>query len=399
MKRFSFRGLLVVIVILFCIPHTSATWSEPVLLSELNDHQNNFPAYGPAISSDGLSIYFARQIPGDVAPFDIFEARRDTPDGVFQPPRRLVELGITSTYVEKPWISLDGLRLYYAEILWNNNQAQRYIRVSSRTSTSDPWNPSVTIKEIHKFFNESVDANPALIGDELTIFWQSNRDVFENRSNYYAVRKSLNDPFIKITEITELNALGASGLHFSSDGLTIYFTAPNPQSGLANIWKGTRSARDGVFGDFEIQLDLGGPDIRCHSPYLTPDGKTIYFFRKTGDDLLTEKGIWVSHWIEDPQQVVMNRLQETIETKEAMIADLEATMAGEREALETLKTMYNQREYGTWTPINIRRAIIQISLGLSRQELSKRLLGMSIDALEKAKEYLQQPTPKPQPVR
>ncbi len=308
-------------------------------------------------------------------------------------------MGITSTYVEKPWISLDGLRLYYAEILWNNNQAQRYIRVSSRTSTSDPWNPSVTIKEIHKFFNESVDANPALIGDELTIFWQSNRDVFENRSNYYAVRKSLNDPFIKITEITELNALGASGLHFSSDGLTIYFTAPNPQSGLANIWKGTRSARDGVFGDFEIQLDLGGPDIRCHSPYLTPDGKTIYFFRKTGDDLLTEKGIWVSHWIEDPQQVVMNRLQETIETKEAMIADLEATMAGEREALETLKTMYNQREYGTWTPINIRRAIIQISLGLSRQELSKRLLGMSIDALEKAKEYLQQPTPKPQPVR
>jgi hypothetical protein len=396
-ERFGFKvRFLFLAILLLSIPCVHAKWSEPILLLELNDLQNQYQAVEPAISSDGLSIYFVRRVPGGTTPMYIFEARRTDRAGVFQTPKRLVELGNNGNYVEKPWISLDGKRIYFAEIMKYQGLWHRFIRFSSRVSVDQLWSPATSIMDIHKFYNESVDSLPTLIGDELTIFWHSNLSTnLTSRKIYSAVRKSLQDPFTSIREVPELNAIGAGLSYITPDGLAMYFSAPNPKNGAPNIWKGTRAARDGVFGDFAIISDLCDEVRPAVSPCMTSDGRTFIFSAKRGTDLTKNWGVWESHWVEDPLVEARQNLQQSLTAKQAMFGPLDAAVERERRTLDTLMFLWTNGGYQGLTQDDLYQAYGQTSLAISRQLLARRYLDQSVAALQKALDWLK---PKAAPV-
>jgi hypothetical protein len=69
--------------------------------------------YAPAVSADGLELFFTRAAPRLAVLLDepkIYEARRRRPDQPFGPPVRIAAIG---GYAEAPTISPDGLSLYY----------------------------------------------------------------------------------------------------------------------------------------------------------------------------------------------------------------------------------------------------------------------------------------------
>ncbi len=393
MKRLDFG------VFLFCVltslsvfPLAAAKWSEPILLSELNDLANGIPAGSACISNDGMTMIFSRAEPilagGDTV---LRQARRDNPHGLFVPLGPLTEVNKQGNAIWEPWMSLDGNRLYY-HIMYRTSPMgswQQYIGTAIRNS-SGQWIPSRYLEELH--ITGQKDEEPCLTGDELTILWV--RYSPAGGKMFYAVRPSLSASFSQIREVPELTALGASQPSLLPDGLTVYFTAANPKSGIPNIWKGTRVARDGVFGDFAIVSDLCDEVRRASNPYLTPDGKTILFNSTMGTDLTKNKGIWESHWVEDPLVDARQNLQQAVAAKQAVLGQIDAAVAQERQAMDALKFLWQQGGYQGLTPEELNQAFNQTSLAISRQLLARRLLDQSIVALQKALEWI---APKPAP--
>ena len=386
--------------ILFCGDIGIAEWTEPVCLVELNNFETGQPGTQPCISSDGLSIFYVRRVyelgPGDS--FYILEARRDNLDEPFGSERVLTELGNAGDFIDNPWVSSDGLRLYYAVVDYISGKAERYIKMAVRNSPQDQWQEARTFHEIHSV--NDIDSSPTLTEDELTLMWMSSRYLNPLEfSVHMATRASVAEPFSNVIEVTELNEIGAYNPHLSGDGLRVYFVAPRPDNGLNNIYRMTRASLDEPFGNIEHLDGVTGPDAGGSSPHLSPDEKTIYFHGARGSTLY-ESGIWVSYWIYDPYVAAVKSIEAAITGKRQLIASITSGLDKDREVLEALNEL---GETGDIDPEYIEAAKRHVFHAIKRQMKAIAELEKSIGEVEKALEELEgtgKPGKKPdKPVR
>lgn len=286
------RFIVGVLVVVVGCSHVWAGWSAPVLLSELNG-PNGEIAGSPALSSDGLTIYFHREI-ASLGHFCIVEAHRETADGPFTSGERVMTELITTGYeLIAPWVSQDNLRLYYRE---RPAAGIPRIKMAERPSTSEAWVPAVrTFDELH--VDEANAVRPALTADELTIFFHSTRPGSAGGTDLWmAIRESTEESFGNLRPLYELNTnLDEGGPHISPDGLTLHFHGYNRDgySGY-NIYRTTRPSTIANFGNAEL-VEL--PSYESHlegNPYVAPDEQTIFYSGGVDD----ERGIWMSEWVE-----------------------------------------------------------------------------------------------------
>ena len=279
-------------VVLMCLALSASSsfggyWSAPVLHSELNDGTGN-KAAAPCLSGDGLIMYFSRHIPA-LGHKCIVEKSRATPSGPFFLTERVAaELAVTGYNVSSPWLSQDGLRLYYHE---NSGGADAYIKMAQRANTSDPWTPVAIFTEIHAAGYS--DAKVSLTGDELIIFWHSTRPGSAGGIDIWtASRASTSEPFSNVTPLSELNtSVNEGGPFILPDGLTIFYSqAPKDGRTTSDIFKAKRSCISEPFGNIKIVEFPGYTSKWEQHPYVTPDEKKMYFETE-------QNGIWVSHWI------------------------------------------------------------------------------------------------------
>lgn len=265
---------------------TLPPWTEPVHVAELDDAQSN-KAFAPSLSSDGLSMYLSRYIPS-LGLGCIVEATRTMPVGEFTSERVLAELVGESDGVDAPWISQDGLRLYYRDLISGVTK----IRMAERPSTSDAWTPVRTFEELH--IDDANGTQPALTADELEIFFHSTRPGGIGGVDLWtATRTSTEEPFGNIRPLYEINTTGGdAGPHVSPDGLTLYFTSDNREGfPPGQLFKSTRSSRNATFKNvqyMEFNNNLWAKD-NC---YVVPDEKALYYVGFGG-------GIYMSELIED----------------------------------------------------------------------------------------------------
>ena len=295
--------LVVLFVILLCGP-VLGEWTQPVFLEELNDTVSGYNASGQtSLSSDGLSLYFTRYVPGyngTTGRIVIHEAKRAVPSGPFTSTEIRDDLS-DGVQVQDPLIMPDNLRMYYSDFVSDWNEA--WIRTASRSSVSSSWVKGRLLTEIHA--DGYHDGSPTLTGDELTIFWTSDRPGADGANAIWtATRDSISDPFSNVTPVAELNSSGVGLVNSPCvlrDGLTIYFGFQAPESPLSecDIYKATRQSLDEPFGN----IQKVGSDIISTSDFIewgvevTPDERTIYFYSERGE-AFDQKGIWVSYWSE-----------------------------------------------------------------------------------------------------
>lgn len=244
------------------------SWGEPTLLTELND-PSGYDARQPFLSSDRLTMYFRRF--SEEGGY-LYEAYRDNPYGPFTSERELS--------LEKalwPWVSADGLRMYYtkAEVEGTDNR----IHMAVRSDVSDPWTIERILTEIHA--DGYRDQGPYLTSDELTIFWSSPRPGGPGSFNIWtATRTDTGEEFSNVTPVNELNLNDwNSSPRVFPDGLTIYFYTGG------ELHKAIRPVLSEPFGNITpvlIDSDIIG-DV-----YVTPDEMELYF-----DDYV--QGIWFTH--------------------------------------------------------------------------------------------------------
>ncbi|MFC1634808.1 LamG-like jellyroll fold domain-containing protein [Planctomycetota bacterium] len=142
-------------------------WSAPVNLGPLvNGGSNDWTAY---VTPDGLELYFCSERSGGYGSLDMWVARRVTTDDAWGRPENLGPLVNSSRMDGTPWLSFDGLELYF----YSQNRPGGYggidIWISRRVTKNDPWGEAVNLGPV---INSSAhETSPFLSSDGLVLFF------------------------------------------------------------------------------------------------------------------------------------------------------------------------------------------------------------------------------------
>lgn len=221
----------------------------------------------PFITADGLQLYYS-----DAATNSIHVATRPNLTVGFGPATPTgIGLDQVISYLMGVHVSADGLQLYYSG---KNARGWEFsLGTASRSSTSSSWAKA---------------SSPALPGTR----WQ--RDAWLSRDGrrlYYAHIEGANaDQELAVSELTasgfgamrmldELGGEGRSGEPvLSADELTIYFSTSRPSSGTGtyNIWTANRPSVDAPFANIREVVELASSSAQ--SPVqLSDDGCVLHF--------------------------------------------------------------------------------------------------------------------------
>jgi len=265
-------------------------WTEPVPLAEVNSDLAE--DWSPQLSPDGLTLYFAR-VRSDTSYYGrIFQARREVPFGPFTGVEEVAgDLNASDAHVVLPWVSPDGLRMYYCWQQYGRFQLKR----SERESVEAPWPAGESLAELNELGTRL--QTPRLTPDERVIFFDA-QDIPGGRGGYdiwTASRPDRDAPFADVRNLEELNTeWGELAPWISTDGLTLLFQSD--RNGELQLFVASRQSPFEAFGNVEHLSMFDTPGGKSLHPCLTQDGKGLYFARQQGADRST-LDIWFSQRI------------------------------------------------------------------------------------------------------
>ncbi len=279
----SLRNVLtaVVLVALLASYPTAAPsysdWSAPVNLGAVIN--SPFNDQGPAISKDGLSLYFSSGRPGGFGGSDIWVSQRASLEVPWNPPINIGGAVNTAANESTPALSRDEHCLFF-----NGNTSGGFndIWVSYRQHTHDDfaWQTPVNLGEgVNSAFNdqgagyfENDDGGAPLL------FFGSDRPGGPGLNDIYVSQLLPNGSFGPSSLVAELSS-PADDLRPSVrlDGLEVFFFSNRPGSLGSDLWTATRQT---VF-DFWSNVENLGTVVNSSAndihPYIARDRRTLYF--------------------------------------------------------------------------------------------------------------------------
>ena len=244
----------------------------------------------PALSSDGLELYFVSDRPGALGgpgDQDIYVTRRNSVNGAWGAPER-VPPPVSSTFFDiTPTISLDGLALYFG-----SNRPGPFsppwpdLWVSHRASVNHPWGPAVNLGPgiNTPLFEGSIDISP----DQRTVFFAAMTPDFVF-DIYMARRSSADEPFGARVKLTPpINSEGHDyGPALTPDGHTMFFSSGNDNpfapGAINHLYVSERQNDRAPWGP-RIYLDtLNCPTCFGGLPTIRAGGKEICWMGDRGD--------------------------------------------------------------------------------------------------------------------
>lgn len=217
---------------------TQDDWGPPVNLGPTVNSSND--DFSEDISADGLELYFGSNRPGGRGSYDIWVAKRATTQDEWTTP---VNLGpnINSSSTEGcPAISDDGLELYF----WSNRSGGiggYDIWVSRRATVQDEWGPAENVgSPVNSSSTElcmdvspdglvliSVSARSGSYGGSIGDLWMSRRS---------AIGESWGPPVNLGPKVN--SSYDENGPCISADGSMLYYSSNRPGgSGNADMWQ------------------------------------------------------------------------------------------------------------------------------------------------------------------
>jgi hypothetical protein len=254
-------------------------WSAPINLGPIVN--SAFNDVGPAISKDGLSLYFtSNRLDGiGFAGDDIYVSHRDSGDDPWGPP---VNLGptINTTFNERePAFSRDGHLMFFS----TNRTGNLDIWVSRRVHTDNDFDwqtpenlgagvNSATLDSGASYFVNEEVGTPQL-------YFVSNRRG-PGIIDVYVSEQAADGSFGPAFLIPELSNIGGpTRVSIRHDGLEIFLNSNRPGSfGNSNdLWVSTRET---VLDAWSEPVNLG-PSVNSTfgelQPYISSDRETLFF--------------------------------------------------------------------------------------------------------------------------
>ncbi len=275
-------------------------WSAPV---NLGPPVNTLAfEHAPAISKDGLSLYFHSDRPGGFGGFDVWVSQRPSVDAPWGAPQNLGP-NINTPFTEAaPALSLDGHRLYF-----HSGRPGGFggadIYVSRRHNKRDDfgWQPP---ENLGSGVNTAAqEQQPCIFEDDetgvITLYFTSNRSGGLGGDDIYASELQPDETFGAAARVMELSSSSNDrGPTIRRDGLEILF--PSNRSGsllslspfATDIWVSTRPSTSDPWSQ-PVNL---GPVVNSpftdERPAMSFDGTALYFMscRPVGNNC----DLWVS---------------------------------------------------------------------------------------------------------
>jgi WD40 repeat protein len=273
-----------------------SAWSLPVPLDAVN---SSFIDQQPALSKDGLSLYFASSRPGGPGLLDIWVAQRDCVDGCPWMPPEPLGPNVNGTFPDiSPSLSRDGHQLFFASQRPHDHCdapsppqcTNRDLWVSYRENVHDDfsWGEAVNLgdfinspgEEVAPSYFENDDAGiPQLFFNIGAV----GGDIF--------VSELQNGVWGAPTEVEELNTPGTDQRpSISHDGLEIYFYSD--RDGANRLWMARRGS---VSSDWSppVRVDFPTSDQEAIMPFIHSHGRTetLVFVRPFAP--LAARDLWI----------------------------------------------------------------------------------------------------------
>jgi len=274
------------------IPHLLTSpdyeWTAPVNLGPLV----NSPALevGVAVSPDGLRMMFGSKREGDG---ELFESRRASVDAPWGKPA-LMFRSAQPGMEEHPWISQDGLRLYYhstagpGQIVTPVPTGDIYFR--ERAAPDQPWSAPVNLGT--NVNQVGWDSTPRLSKDELTLIFTTIRPGGQGIWDIWRCRRATrHEPFGPAENVEPGINSPSSDIHamIASDNQTILFLRTSSDLSTARLFMATPDAK-GLRQTTALDFPVTG---KLQNPWLSEDGQTLWF-AWNGPGTLGDMDLWES---------------------------------------------------------------------------------------------------------
>jgi len=282
----TFRTVLALVVLgglLVASPTAAPNYSPWLAPANLGSDVNSaFNEQGPAVSKDGLSLYFGSDRPGGFGGLDIWVSQRSDRDAAWGPP---VNLGATVNTADTdniPSLSRDEHWLFF-----NSNRPGGFggidIWASYREHTWDDlaWQSPINVgSDVNSPFSDqaaSYFANDS--GGVPLLFFNSDRPGGKGLTDIYVSELQSDGSFGPASPVTELNSPSVDqrpSVRF--DGLELFFFSSRTGTlGFADLWV---AVRDTVVDPWSEPANLGplvNSTVNDLQPYIAPDRRTLYF--------------------------------------------------------------------------------------------------------------------------
>lgn len=173
------------------------------------------------LTQDGLLLALASNREDDK--FKIFLVQRNAGETDFPSPSSDLA-GNSDTSNLDPFLSADGMRVYYSPLTTGSALLQRPILVASRTRRDEGFGQPAPVGIVTVPGVDDVD--PALSLDERILLFTSSRTLGTKSDLWYATRAGLDQPFGAPQPLTALNTVDDDGdPMLSADGCTLYFAS------------------------------------------------------------------------------------------------------------------------------------------------------------------------------
>jgi hypothetical protein len=228
-----------------------------------------------ALSSDLLEIYFARAASA-TAPGDLWHATRTSTAVAFDPPSPVVEIN-TPSHEGGFFVSADGRELWFSTD--RTVAAGDYeIWTATRTAPDAAWQVVAPVPELN---SPRADNHPRLdaTGTQLVMTRLSTSLGFATADAFRASRPTRQDDWSTPIDLAELNtSSGEVGSGLYDTATLLLMCSDRPGSANVDLYIATRPSVDQPFGT-PVRIDELSTSGREEDPWMSPDGKTIFFAR------------------------------------------------------------------------------------------------------------------------
>jgi hypothetical protein len=190
-------------------------------------------------------------------------------------PAAVVAVSGSNTQRATPWVSFDGLSLYFVSS-GAPGPGGRDIWFAQRTSTSLQFSGAQPLDGVNSTL---IDNRPWLTRDELTLLFVSTRlGGLGNSDIWTATRATKIDPFSNPVILPAVNGTGRDESPvMSRDGLTLYFASDRLGGlGQQDIWMATRPDPQSAFGGFTPMTNLNSSSSDVDIA-LSDDERELFF--------------------------------------------------------------------------------------------------------------------------
>jgi hypothetical protein len=260
-----------------------SSWTVPANLGAVVNSASD--DMHPAISPNGLSLYFSSNRPVGTGGFDLWVSQRETPDAPWGPPQNLGTILNSPAGEFAPAFDPSGHLLFFGSER-TGGCGGRDLWFSRRRDKRDDfgWEPPVNLGCVVN--SAAFDDGPTYAEDETglgTLFFISARPGGLGDRDVWATTLSPDGAFGLPMNVTELNSPSVDARPaVRRDGLEFFLTSTRPGSiegatgPSSDIWWATRETTSATWSA-PINLAAVNTSFNDSSPALSKDKTTLYF--------------------------------------------------------------------------------------------------------------------------